>query len=169
MAEYNILNYLKTEDFLTISAALTSLTSIFYFTNSAFACGTITLFIAAAIDFLDGMLARRRGNTTEFGRNLDFLQDTITYCVAVAVLLQLTIDAWWMIYFIILLVSASLVRLARQQLVKSEEKQYVGLPVTFNLLLPLMYLFGVANPLAHAGLITILSILMLSHKKFRFI
>ena len=169
MDDYGILKYLKVEDFLTLAAASISLTALFYFNTGCYACGIASLLLAAIIDFFDGLIARNRNTTTDFGRNLDFLQDAITYCVAVAVLVHLTVNAWWIIYFIVLLISASLVRLARQQLVKDKEKYYVGLPVTFNLILPLMYVLGITEPTAYAGAMTILSLLMVSSAKIKFI
>lgn len=168
MQEHNILGYLKSEDFLTLLAASVSMTAIFYFISQNYTCGIAALLIAAVIDFLDGLIARTRNTTTEFGRNLDFLQDGVTYCVAVAVLIHMTVKDAWMSFFLVILVCASLSRLARQQLIKSKEKHYVGLPVTFNLILPLMHLSGIANPAAYAAVMTLLSLLMVSSIKFKF-
>jgi CDP-diacylglycerol--serine O-phosphatidyltransferase len=51
--------------------------------------------IAAAADFLDGMIARMTNTATEFGRELDSLADVITFGVAPAVL------AWkWGVHFL---------------------------------------------------------------------
>ena len=169
MKEHNILNHLKSEDFLTLAAAFTSITAIFLFIDQKYAAGIILLLSAAIIDLLDGLIARTRNTTTEFGRNLDFLQDTITYCVAVAVLIHMTVQAEWITYFLILFLSASLTRLARQQTLKHDTRHYIGLPVTFNLMLPTMHLAGITNPLAYATMMTLLSLLMVSNIKLKFL
>jgi len=169
MDEQNILKYLKSEDFLTLMAAFTSINAIFLFTDRKFAAGITLLLIAAIIDLFDGVIARKRNSTTDFGRNLDFLQDAITYCAAVAVLVHMTVKAELISYFLVIFVSASIIRLARQQLIQSHhEKHYIGLPVTFNLLLPALNLAGVTEPIVYATAMAILSLLMVSHKKLTF-
>ncbi|MCX6695951.1 MAG: CDP-alcohol phosphatidyltransferase family protein [Candidatus Altiarchaeota archaeon] len=168
MKEHSILNLLKAEDFLTLAAAVTSVNAIFLFVKGCYTCGTSLLIFAAIIDLLDGMIARRRNSTTDFGRNLDFLQDAITYCVAIAVLLHMTVTEPWLDPLLVLFISASIVRLARQQLMKNQERQYIGLPVTFNLTLPLMYLAGITEPLAYAAAMITLSLLMISDRTYKF-
>lgn len=169
MDEYNILKYLKSEDFLTLAAASASLTAIFYFISQNFKCGIAALLFSALIDLLDGMISRKRNTTTEFGRNLDFLQDTITYCVAVAVLVHMVVKSDLINYVLVLFISASIIRLARQQLLKDHERSYIGLPVTFNLIIPLMQLAGVTEPLAYEATMTVLSLLMVSSIKLKFL
>src|SRR5262245_48409246 len=42
------------------------------------------LFAAIGFDHLDGVLARRLGRVTDFGRELDSLADLVSFCVAPA-------------------------------------------------------------------------------------
>ncbi len=98
-----------------------------------FEVACLALFIAAAFDTIDGLVARQLGATSEFGKEYDSLADVVTFGAAPAVLVY----AWGLnvlgnlgggIAFLFL-VAVSL-RLARFNVMtgKTDYRYFVGLP-----------------------------------------
>lgn len=70
--------------------AVPALVGLFYLPQPAAAWATFGLFVAAAVtDYLDGWLARRLNQMSEFGRALDPVADKL---IVAAVLIMLTLD-----------------------------------------------------------------------------
>ncbi len=86
---------------------------------------------AAALDLLDGAVARRRGVDGEFGRNLDSLADMVSFGVVPAAVLYLALFqnspvVGAAVCFVYVVCGA--LRLARFPLVQRSER-FVGLPI----------------------------------------
>lgn len=89
------------------------------------------VFVAAALDLLDGAVARRSGTDCQLGGNLDSLADLISFGVAPAVALYLAALHELPLPGVaacILYVVCGALRLARFPLVKSPE-HFAGLPI----------------------------------------
>lgn len=78
-------------DLLTLSGVLTSCAAIWLALAGAIWLATALLFIAMLGDALDGIWARKRGITREFGRYLDGFMDTLIYLVAPSLVWSMTL------------------------------------------------------------------------------
>jgi cardiolipin synthase len=62
----------------------------------------IIAFIAGMLDILDGIIARRYGMTSEFGKVIDPLADKVTYgFVVISMLLVGMLPLWYVFFFIL--------------------------------------------------------------------
>ncbi len=91
------------------------------------------LIIAAAfVDFMDGFVARVTGTTSKFGVEFDSLSDLISFGVAPALLIYLSVLRYipWGIFIMVLYVVCAAIRLARfnVQSQVEEKTHFMGLP-----------------------------------------
>ena len=96
-----------------------------------FVQAAVFVLVAAALDLLDGAVARRSETESEFGGNLDSLADLVSFGVAPAVALYLaSLHALPVtgVAVCLLYVVCSALRLARFPLVKSPD-HFIGLPI----------------------------------------
>ena len=123
---------------------------------------------AAALDLLDGAVARASDTDGDFGVNLDSLADLVSFGVAPAIVLYLsslhavpvTGVAACMIYVV-----CGALRLARFPLVKSQE-HFVGLPIPpAGVMLAGLAILGLTWPIMLVATL-ILSVLMVSEIPF---
>ena len=147
--------------------------------RGSFVKAALLIFVAALLDGLDGRVARLTGTTSEFGRELDSLSDSLSFGAAPAVMVQ----AWaldglgrlgWLASF--LFVACGVVRLARFNIQTGtvERRFFTGMPipaaaVTLAACVPL---FPEGLPtqwleFAMLGLVLLLSVLMISKLRFR--
>ncbi|HZI69345.1 MAG TPA: CDP-alcohol phosphatidyltransferase family protein [Hanamia sp.] len=135
---------------LAIVFALQTNTVIFYINdqyNSSFnipekiSWAAICIIIAAAIDFLDGFVARLMKATSELGKQLDSLSDVVSFGVAPAVILYqllrfsfareengLDVSIAWMLPAF-LVTCAAACRLGKFNLDQSQQYSFKGVPV----------------------------------------
>jgi len=151
------------------------------------ALGSICIFIAAAIDFLDGFVARLLKATSPMGKQLDSLSDIISFGVAPALILfqllrmcyltesdSIEISVWLMTPAFVF-ACAGAYRLARFNLDESQSDGFKGMPIpaaglivaSLPLILRANYFDGSVNHLLFEkwvfyGIILILSLLMIS-------
>ena len=144
-----------------------------------FAAAAVLIFVAAALDALDGRVARLTGTSSEFGREFDSLADTLSFGVAPALL----VHQWalapfgrvgWLVSF--LFVACGAVRLARFniQIGSGDKRFFIGLPipaaaVTLAACVRVAPLGLAARwmELAMLTLIAVLAVLMVSKLRFR--
>ncbi|MCF8503253.1 MAG: CDP-alcohol phosphatidyltransferase family protein, partial [Rhodospirillum sp.] len=74
---------------MTILALCAGLTAIRYGLRAEFERAIIAIFLAAALDGLDGRVARMLKGTSQFGAELDSLSDFVCFGVTPAILLYL--------------------------------------------------------------------------------
>jgi CDP-diacylglycerol---serine O-phosphatidyltransferase len=135
--------------------------------------------MAAALDMVDGRIARFTSTNSEFGEQLDSLVDAVSFGVAPALIfyfLFLTEGVWsWLLSFIY--VAAVIIRLARFNVEQAgvAKANFHGLPSpTAGMTVATFYPFSQTtvfqNYLAHlpwnmltGGMILLLSLLMMSH------
>jgi CDP-diacylglycerol--serine O-phosphatidyltransferase len=122
---------------VTFGNAICGLLSIVSSLEGNITMAAITIFLAAAMDGLDGRLARALDSTSSLGTELDSLSDAISFCVAPAVLLyrwKLS-EGWLGIGLLIGLVCAGLYRLARFNSNAGKQIAYFkGLPTPLSAL-----------------------------------
>ncbi len=167
----SLLDYIMGKDFVSLLNAIFGFYSIFFFVRGRIEVGIYMLILAFVMDTLDGEVARRLFETTEFGKRMD-MADLISFGVAPAVFLFVWISPTTSLESLVLhssmvcLISAEILRLARFQTRESDESHFLGLPGTANgVIYPLLY---VLNPgLYPVVIITFLvSILMVSSIRF---
>lgn len=91
------------------------------------------LLFAIFIDILDGRLARATGTTSRFGLEFDSLADLVSFGVAPAVLIYLSVLRYltfWGVFIAVLYVVCTAIRLARfnVQAEVEERQHFMGLP-----------------------------------------
>lgn len=134
--------------------------------NESYSYSVLFIFIAALLDRFDGMVARKLGQESELGKQLDSMSDIISFGVAPAILIYM-VDLYefgtaGMIIAIIYIASGAF-RLARFNITESEG-YFTGLPITAaGTLLTLSY-FGLSifPPVFYMFLVLLLAILMIS-------
>lgn len=133
---------------------------------------TVLVSVAAALDLLDGALARRLGAEDEFGRNLDSLADLVSFGVVPAALLYLSLPpglppgmiATSLVAALFYIVCGAL-RLARFPLVKNP-LFFFGLPIPPAGLSLAWVSAAMPLPIASLALAFVLGALMISELPF---
>ena len=151
------------------------------------ALGSICIFIAAVIDFLDGFVARLLKATSPMGKQLDSLSDVVSFGVAPALILYQLLrmcyltqsdsveTSIWLLIPAFVFAGAGAYRLARFNLDESQSTGFKGVPIpaaglivaSLPLILRANYFDGAVNHLLFSkwifyGLLVILSWLMVS-------
>jgi CDP-diacylglycerol--serine O-phosphatidyltransferase len=119
---------------LTVGNLFAGFFSIMAATDGRHAAAAIAIVVAAALDLLDGRIARLTGSVSEFGMQLDSLADAVSFGVAPAVLAQqwalVPLDrVGWGAAF--LFAACGAIRLARfnSRHSLSDHRYFVGLPI----------------------------------------
>ena len=101
--------------------------------NHNFTLGAVFIILAAVLDRLDGLLARRYDAASAFGKELDSLADLVSFGVAPSLMLYATMTEKWpyaglacFAFFIL----CGAYRLARFNISTGSKKHFQGLPIT---------------------------------------
>ncbi len=115
---------------VTVSNAVFGITSIFFTISGNYSYAAILIFLAIALDILDGEIARGLNITSELGSQLDSLSDLVTFGIATAVLAYVSIFNTSILGAVVsaILVLCGIYRLARFNVVK-KQKTFTGLPI----------------------------------------
>ncbi len=134
--------------------------------NESYSYSVLFIFIAALLDRFDGMVARKLGQESELGKQLDSMSDIISFGVAPAILIYM-VDLFefgtvGMIVAIIYIASGAF-RLARFNIMESNG-YFTGLPITAAGTILTLSFFGLSifPPVFYMFLTVILAILMIS-------
>ena len=111
------------------------------------------IFIAAVLDFLDGMVARLLNVSSPLGKQLDSLADCVTFGVVPSFLAMKMLDAAippetflekWILVLPFMMALAGAWRLARFNIDESQSKYFKGLPIPANgiLWIAIVMLYG---------------------------
>ncbi|MEE8378311.1 MAG: CDP-alcohol phosphatidyltransferase family protein [Candidatus Aminicenantaceae bacterium] len=73
-------------DIITIGNGLCGLAAIFSIMGGRYMQASLLIFIALGLDGLDGVVARRFGSSHNFGRHMDSISDSISFCLAPMIL-----------------------------------------------------------------------------------
>ncbi len=133
---------------LTIAGMCLGLTSIRYAMVGRFELAVALLMLAAVIDGLDGLIARRLRATSEFGAELDSLSDFLCFGVAPGLLVyrfalgEANALGW---IFVLIYAAAACLRLARFNVMRGDEgsskKHFTGVPAPAGAMLAVLPVF----------------------------
>lgn len=133
---------------VTLSALCLGLTSIRYAMEGRFELATMLILLSAALDGLDGLLARRLNATSELGAELDSLSDFLCFGVAPGILVYQVAFApadslGWLL--VLVFAAATCLRLARFNVMQGEapagKPHFIGVPAPAGALLGLLPVF----------------------------
>lgn len=146
-------------DLLTLSGVITSTAAMVMALQHEPFWACALLFVAMLGDALDGIWARRRGVTREFGRYLDGFMDTLIYLVAPALVwYQTLLSGWWSLVLPVMMASGCIRLSVFNQSGNVESARgglaYLGMPVFWSvfmlgasLLLALFVPMAILRPL----------------------
>lgn len=134
------LGRISAADLLTATNGFLGVLAITYILDGKHVIATVLIFLAVLVDGMDGMAARRFGSPHEFGRFLDSISDTVSFCLAPALIIysnfyDKTLGSAWTslpnaVAVIACLIYATfgIFRLARFAGKDYRKKHFVGLP-----------------------------------------
>lgn len=152
---------------LTISNFVCGMLSIFAILEENFSAAIGFILFGLLFDLFDVRIARKLGTVSEFGKELDSFSDLVTFGIAPALFTYhvLLSDLGQIGLFLTVSYNVcALLRLARFNTTQSELPTFIGLPVpaaAVILLLTTIFL----SPMFVAGIMCLLSYLMISHVK----
>lgn len=152
---------------LTISNFICGMLSIFAVLEENFSAAIGFVLLGLLFDLFDGRIARKLGTVSEFGKELDSFSDLVTFGIAPALFtyhVLLSDFGQIGLFFAVSYNVCALLRLARFNTTESELSTFIGLPVPAAagiLLLTTIFL----SPMFVAGIMCLLSYLMISHVK----
>jgi CDP-diacylglycerol--serine O-phosphatidyltransferase len=163
----------------TVANLFCGFSAIIQASNGQFVIAAVLILVATVLDGLDGRIARLTGSASEFGLQLDSIADTVSFGVAPAYLMYV----WgveplnrmgWALSFLYAICAA--VRLARFNIqhTVSDNRFFIGLPTppaAIVLASTVLYFHapvpGTFGVLLAAGLLLIISLLMVSRIRYR--
>ncbi|WP_019415533.1 CDP-diacylglycerol--serine O-phosphatidyltransferase [Paenisporosarcina sp. TG20] len=157
----------NTANMITIGNLSFGGASIMTTLNESYSYSVLFIFIAALLDRFDGIIARKFGQESELGKQLDSMSDIISFGVAPAILIYMIalfeFGVAGMVITVIY-ISSGAFRLARFNTMESSS-YFIGLPITAaGTLLTLSYFGMSVFPLVlYMFLLPILAILMVSN------
>lgn len=163
-----ILALVKRADAVTLGNCAAGLVSIFFVLQGKFSQAAWALLFAAALDYLDGKVARFFHEENVLGRELDSLADIVSFGVGPAVFVFALFAAYTGSGFLIVIaalcfvfVSCGALRLARFN-ISHLQGAYEGMPITINgILFPALW-FASAPLWVFAAALVASSVLMVS-------
>ncbi len=145
-----IADLLKLKDYVTLTGTSLGIIAVSLVTIGGRAFVSLGFFLLAftfLTDLLDGYLARHTGTINEMGKQLDSLNDSLTFGIAPAVLIFKSFSTGLLnIYDYMLLVSCiifalgGVLRLARFNI--SQDKEYTGVPTPLSALVILTFFYA---------------------------
>ncbi|MEW6069092.1 MAG: CDP-diacylglycerol--serine O-phosphatidyltransferase [Candidatus Thermoplasmatota archaeon] len=169
---------LATPQLITLANALLGALAIMYIFDGACRLGACLILICIIVDGLDGKIARLLKKESEFGRYLDSLADSISFCLAPAVLLYKSyyslergsafynLENAIVIVSIVFIIGFGILRLARFAYEKEDKlKFFIGLP-TPALAFFIVILYNLLNVPAIMIPICIISFFMILKLKY---
>ena len=134
--------FLKAPDYFSIAGLILALISIFQSFKGNLAMAALFIYLSTVADFFDGNVARKIMREGSFGRILDSLCDVVLYLMAMAIFGYFSgLQSPVAIIVFVLFVVAGIIRLARFTIMGTVNNCYVGLPVSYTLIIPIVYFF----------------------------
>ena len=153
-------------DYVTCLNLIAGLLSIYAGVHHHYTASALLLLMGVVFDMMDGFLARKLKQESEFGAELDSLSDLVTFGVAPMVLVMTYYNTSWLSLLAIAIPVFGALRLARHNINRHLTKGYlIGLPITSSgVALPIIILLGL-NKMFAAATIVALSILYISTRR----
>ncbi|HSX36247.1 MAG TPA: CDP-diacylglycerol--serine O-phosphatidyltransferase [Patescibacteria group bacterium] len=159
---------LRAADYATLANILCGVGAVYLSFSDKLTWAAVLVLAGVALDKLDGFVAKKLSQQSEFGAELDSLADIVTFGVATSVLLFVYLQGTsWAIVPLLLPVFGAL-RLARFNVARHQEEGFfTGVPITITgLVFPILVLCGVPNMAVVVGVI-VMSLLMVSNLKIK--
>ncbi|GMQ30531.1 CDP-diacylglycerol--serine O-phosphatidyltransferase [Algoriphagus confluentis] len=125
-------------NFITLLNLLTGVLGIIAVLEGKVLHAATYVLLAAALDFLDGLLARLLNVQSGIGKELDSLADVVSFGVLPGIVLfRMTLGSttWdWLPYFTLIVPMLSAYRLAKFNLDTRQNDRFIGLPTPANAL-----------------------------------
>ncbi len=118
-------------NFITLSNLLLGVLALIFASKGEFIWAGAFIFLATIPDFLDGLMARMLGVTSDIGKDLDSLADMVSFGVAPAVLfyqLEIYYEFKWIAYVVLLIPLFAALRLAKFNNDDRQSEEFFGLP-----------------------------------------
>jgi len=143
-----IVDLLKVKDYITLTGTTLGLITVIIVTLGGRALVSLGFFLLAftfGTDLLDGYVARKTGTVNEIGKELDSLNDSLTFGIAPGVLTFQafrigTIYDYFLIFACVLFALGAILRLARFNI--SKMKGYTGIPTPLSGLAILAFFYA---------------------------
>lgn len=149
---------------LTLLNLTSGLLSIVFTMGGKIDIAAVFILLGASFDAVDGRAARRVGNSSDFGKELDSLADIVTFGTApMIILLSTEGPRIFQLGVAIIYLSCAAIRLARFNSEQSKLKVFIGLPVPGAALLSLLAFFVVNKVFVYYIIVLALGILMVSN------
>ena len=146
--------------------------SMFFSIQGNFIYSAYMIIAAAAIDSIDGTVARLLKTVTIFGKELDGVSDVISFVAAPAIFSYMVFSETFaypinyiFIFLLLVLVVSGVIRVAR--LNSGQITGWHGMKITFNTLIPVLYILGFFSVYIISGWILLSSVFMLSKFSLR--
>lgn len=164
-------------NFVTFLNVVCGAISILFSLNGQYRWAIAFIFLASVADRYDGTIARRLGTSSDLGVQLDSLGDSVSFGVAPALLVYLSLfrplpngpirialSACVVIY-----ISCGIFRLARYNVCGLDEGAFEGVPITLagTFLSALLLFARELHPFVYGALLLLLGLLMVSKIRFR--
>jgi len=136
-----ILALIKLPDYVTLASVVCGLSSIILASRQNFVVAALLMLAAVFFDWADGEVAGLIKRQGKFGAELDSLADAISFgTVPVFFVYFLGVNDLLAIIVFLLFTSASVLRLARFNIIEKTPGYYIGLPTTVNgVMIPVLY------------------------------
>lgn len=137
--EKSIHKLLKPVSYITLANLTIGVTIIRLAMLEHFAIAGLLLLLGAVLDTIDGWLARKFNQMSEYGAQLDTLADLVTFGIAPFVIIVMRYNNVWVQLIAFLLPVCAGLRLARYNMLRAKNyKGFVGLPVGLSTIVGLL-------------------------------
>jgi len=136
----SITRFINIPDYLSLANGALGLLAIISSINKEMEWAMLFILLAGLMDFFDGRIARKRGITSEFGKQLDSLCDLCSFVIAPIVFLYSieSITIYVRISAAIIYLLTGILRLARFNItgtIINNGKYFEGMPVPFSIVI----------------------------------
>jgi CDP-diacylglycerol--serine O-phosphatidyltransferase len=132
--------FLKAPDYLSLAGLVLALISVFQSLKGNLAMAAIFIYLSTIADFFDGTVARKIVREGNFGKVLDSLCDVVLYLMAMVTFGYFAgLQSPVAIIVFVLFIVTGIMRLARFTIMGTVDNRYVGLPVSYTLIIPIAY------------------------------
>ncbi|MBW6451220.1 MAG: CDP-alcohol phosphatidyltransferase family protein [DPANN group archaeon] len=134
-------SYMALPDIYSMFGLLFSILSIFLALNNKLILATIFILVSTIFDFADGRVARKRNREGRFGVEFDNLCDVVLYLISIVIFgFSAGLNNYLAIGVFVIFIMTGMLRLARFAITGTTNNYYEGLPVSYSISIPLIYI-----------------------------
>ncbi|MCK4729819.1 MAG: CDP-alcohol phosphatidyltransferase family protein [Candidatus Aenigmarchaeota archaeon] len=140
MVYRDLRGHLAIPDMITLAGLAFSILAIFSALKMDLVAATIFIFISALCDYFDGRVARAMKRESRFGVELDNLADVVLYLIVPIIFgYSAGLTNNLAIGVFTLFIMCGIARLARFAICGTKDGCYEGMPVSYTIIIPLIY------------------------------